>query len=353
MMATRGAQTLAEINRQPEAWTHTIRNVEAQKGQLLALAKGVEEVIFTGSGSAYNVSMVLAPTFQHFTGVRARSAPAAELIHFPETVFPQTKKCLVVTITRSGETTEAIGACSAAQERGCRTLGITCHTDSTLVRLADSTLILADANERSVVTTQSLTSMVLCGQVLSALIADDRPSLEAMRQVPEWGRQRIAAAHQLGQQIADNEAIDKFAFVGNGPYLGLARECQLKLKEMVLQPSDAYPLFDFRHGPKSNVDGHMLVTVLVSDRAQREEATFLRDMRQLNGKLLVLCDRAEGPMAQDADYMFKTDSGLPDFAREVLYMPVIHYLAYYRSLALGYDPDNPVNLTYWVDLASS
>lgn len=353
MMAKRGAQTLLEINRQPEAWQHTILRVEAEKGRLLALANGVEEVIFIGSGSGYNVSMVLAPTFQHFTGVRARSAPAAELIHFPETVFAQKTKCLVVATTRSGETTEAIGACRAAQERGARTLAITCHADSTLARLADHALVLTEANERSVVTTQSLTSMVLCGQLLSALIAGDQQSLEAMRQVPEWGRQRLAAAHRLGQEIAADDAIEKYAFVGNGPYLGLARECQLKLKEMVLQPSDAYPLFDFRHGPKSNVDGHMLVSVLVSDRVQREESAFLRDMRQLDGKLLVLCDRAEGHLAQEADYVFEVGSGLSDFAREVLYMPVIHYLAYYRSLALGYDPDNPVNLTYWVDLANS
>jgi glucosamine--fructose-6-phosphate aminotransferase (isomerizing) len=353
MTAAKGGQTLAEISRQPEAWRHTIRRIEGQKGQLLALVEGVEEVIFTGSGSAYNVSMVLAPTFQHFTGLRTRFAPSAELIHFPETVFPQTKNCLVVTITRSGETTEAIGACSAARERGCRTLAITCHSESTLARLADGALVLTEANEQSVVTTQSLTSMVLCGQVFSALVADDQKALEAMRQVPEWGQQRMAKALEIGKQIADNDAIEKFAFVGNGPYLGLARECQLKLKEMVLQPSDSYPLFDFRHGPTSNVDEHMLVTVLVSDRAQGEEEAFLRDMRGLNGKLLILCDRSGSSLAQEADYVFDANTGLPDFCREVLYMPVIHYLGYYRALALGYDPDNPVNLTYWVNLASS
>ena len=89
---------------------------------------------------------------------------------------------------------------------------------------------------------------------------------------------------------------------------------------MMLQPSDAYPMFDFRHGPKANVDGHMLVTALVSDRVQSEESTFLGDMKQLNGKLLVLCDRAEGRLAQKADYLFEVRSGLPDFAREVLGM---------------------------------
>jgi glucosamine--fructose-6-phosphate aminotransferase (isomerizing) len=352
-MAEKGTQTLLEINNQPEAWQHTIRRVEEQKKQLLALAEGVEEVIFTGCGSSYNVSVALAPTFQHFTGVWSRSVPAAELIYFPETVFGRKANCLVVAITRSGETTETVGACKAAKARGLRTLAITCHAGSTLTRLADEAFVLTEADEQSVVTTQSLTSMILCGQVLSALIASDQQSLEALRQVPEWGRKSQAAAHRLGREIADDEAIEKYAFVGNGPYLGVARECQLKLKEMVLLPSDAYPMFDFRHGPKANVDGHMLVTTLVSDRVQSEESAFLEDMKQLNGKLLVLCDRAGGRLAQKADYLFEVKSGLPDFAREVLYVPVIHYLAYYRSLARGYDPDNPVNLTYWVELAGS
>ncbi len=352
-MAEKGAMTLREIDGQPEAWRHTIRRVEAQKVQLLALAEGLEEVIFTGCGSAYNVSAALAPTFQHFTGVRSRAVPAAELIHFPETVLVSKTNCLVVAITRSGETTETVGACEAARARKLRTLAITCHSGSTLVGMADEALVLTEADEKSVVTTQSLTSMVLCGQLFSALVADDRQAIEALRQVPEWGQRTLAAAHRLGQTIAGDEVIEKYAFVGNGPYLGLARECQLKLKEMVLQPSDAYPMFDFRHGPKANVDGHMLVTALVSDRARGEESAFLEDMKELDSKLLVLCDRAEGRLAQIADYIFEVGSGLPDFTREVLYMPVIHYMAYHRCLARGFDPDNPSNLTYWVDLAQA
>ncbi len=353
MIAEKGAQTFREINNQPEAWEHTIRRVEEQKAQLQALADGVEQVIFTGCGSSYNASVALAPTFQHFTGIRSRSVPAAELIYFPETVFAEKARQLVVTIARSGETTETVGACKAAESRSLRTLAITCHADSTLTRLADESILLAEADEKSVVTTRSLTSMILCGQMLGAVIAGDENSLEALRQLPECGRQVLPAAQRLGRAIADDEAVEKYAFVGNGPYLGLARECQLKLKETVRLPSDSYPMFDFRHGPKSNVDEHMLVTLLASDRVQAEENVFLEDMKQLNGKLLVLCDRAESGPAQKADYLFEAGTGLPDFAREVLYMPVVHYLAYYRSLARGNDPDNPVNLTYWVELAKA
>jgi len=40
---------------------------------------------------------------------------------------------------------------------------------------------------------------------------------------------------------------------------------------------------------------------------------------------------------------------LSELARGPLYMPAIQYLAYYRSLALGLNPDQPRNLSYWVN----
>jgi glucosamine--fructose-6-phosphate aminotransferase (isomerizing) len=353
MTNEKGTQTLREINNQPEAWRHTIHRVNGQKTDILALARGADEVIFTGCGSAHNVSVTLAPTFQHFTGIRSLSVPAAELVHFPETVLVEKSNCLVVAIARSGETTETVGACEMARAKGARILAITCHDGTTLSGLADATLVLKEADENSVVTTQSLTSMVLCGQVLSALIAEDHPSMEALRQLPDLGHKILAASQAMGQEIAGDESIRKFAFVGNGPFLGLALESQLKIKEMALQPSDGYPMLDFRHGPMSNVDQDMLVTAFVSERAQVEETAFLEDMKRLNGKLLVVCDHAASPLALKADHLFEADSGLPDFVRGVLYMPVVHYMAYYRSIARGFDPDNPLHLPYWVDLAHS
>ena len=40
--------------------------------------------------------------------------------------------------------------------------------------------------------------------------------------------------------------------------------------------------------------------------------------------------------------------GLPDFARDVLCLVPLHFLAYYKSLAEGQSPSTPKNLTYWV-----
>jgi glucosamine--fructose-6-phosphate aminotransferase (isomerizing) len=351
--STRGQYTFAEILNQPNAWAETIQLVDARASALSALIDGVDEVVFTGCGSGLNASRAAAPAFQHFTGIRARAVPAAEVVYFGDSVLARQGASLVVLVSRSGETTETVMAGEVARARGFKTLAITCYPRSSMAQAATQSLALEAANEQSVTTTQSLTSMVLCGQLLAGVVAGHHEYLEQLRRLPELGGQVIEQYQDLGRRIAEDDRITRFAFVGSGPYYGLARESQLKVKEMVLLPSDAYPVLDYRHGPKSNVDEHMLVTLLMSDSARRVESEFLHEMKGLGGNLFVVCDQAGPEVEACADYLAAVGSGLPEFVRDILYMPPIHFLAYYKSMLRGQDPDNPANLTYWVETARS
>lgn len=251
----------------------------------------------------------LAPTFQRFTGIRARET---------------------------------------AQRRGLPALAITCYPASPPALRSSEALMLEPANEHSLTTTQSLTSMVLCGQLLSGIVSRNAEYLEQLRLLPGLGGKLMDRFHELGRRIGENAAIRKFAFVASGSLRGLAREGQLKIKEMVLLPSDSYPLLDYRHGPKSNVDEQMLVTVLSTDRTRRVEGEFLAEMKGMRGRLPVICEKTNAGIAATADYVAELESGLRDFARDVPYLLPIRFLAYYKSLALGLSPSSPKNLTYRV-----
>lgn len=346
----RGRHALSEIQNQPTAWADTLQVVAAHAKQLRELCRDVQDVIFTGCGSGLNVAWAAAATFQHYTGLPARAVPAADCVYFPNTVFTQHHRHLVVAVSRSGDTTETVKACAAAQEHGAKTLAITCYPESKLAKMTEVALILEAANEKAVVTTRSLTSMVLCGQGLAAIVSGRQDYLDQLKNLLVVGNEVIVKTHEIGQKLGQYSGISRFAFVGNGPYYGLARECQLKIKEMTLLPSDSYPVLEFRHGPKSNVNEQMLVTILLSDAAREAEIEFLEEMKALGGSTLVLCDQAGAQISNLADTVVEIGSGLPDFSRDILYMPVVHFMAYYRSLLEGQDPDYPANLDYAVIL---
>lgn len=337
-----------EIGSQPEAWSRIIPLVLGQAGAIRELFMGVEEVIFAGCGSGLNVSMSGASVMQAKAQISARAVPAVEVYKFSGSVLNK-RKTLAILSSRSGKTTEVTNAMHHLHDQGIPTLGITCTEGSPLAAESTLSLVLSPVTEQAVITTRSLTGMILVTQLITAVAAEDELYLDELRQLPEICSLHMQTFHDLGQVIGQRTDLSRYSFLANGPLYGVAHESQLKIKEMVLLPCDCYPALDFRHGPQSNVNEQMLVTVLFSDSAGGEEARLLKDMKALGGVTWAVCDRADQAVAKETDYLLEVGSGLGEYTRGILYMPAIYYMAYYRTLASGLNPDEPHNLAYWID----
>jgi len=342
-----------EIASQPEAWSELLPLVLFQTDAIRQLFAGVGQILLIGCGSGFNASIFGAPVLQAKTGIPARAVPAADVYLFPESILIPGRREVAVLSSRSGQTTEVINALYYLKDRGIPTLGVTCSADSPLAQDSDLALVLSPVAEQAVVTSRSLTGMLLTLQLIAAIISGDKSYLDGLRQLPEVAARHMPVFHELGQRIGQQTGIARYAFVGNGPFYGIACECQLKIKEMALLPSDSYPMLDFRHGPQSNVDGQMLITAFLSDNAHAEELRFLDDMRALGGQVWSLCGGTDPAGGLAADHVLKIDSTLDQYARGPLCLPAVQYMAYYRALSRGLNPDEPRHLDYWIDTAQT
>jgi glucosamine--fructose-6-phosphate aminotransferase (isomerizing) len=61
---------------------------------------------------------------------------------------------------------------------------------------------------------------------------------------------------------------------------------------------------------------------------------------------------SEGALANDAPgfHTVRLESGLPTWARAVLYLPLLQLMAYYRALSRNQNPDQPANLEFVISL---
>jgi glutamine---fructose-6-phosphate transaminase (isomerizing) len=343
-----GDATFNEIRSQADSWDGTMARVDRISDRLKKLIQGVEEVVFAGCGSALNVSFAVSPYFQEILGLTCRAVHSSDLVLNPDMFINSKRSTLAIVYSRSGSTTESAMAVRKAKDRGCRTLAIVCFADSPMAREADEAIVLEEAVEKSVTTTRSLTSMVLAGNYLAAVCRDNRPLCESYKTLPGKAREMMSRFEEEGKKLSENPNLKKYAFLGSGTYYGLAREAQLKIKEMVLLPSDSYISLDYQHGPMSNVDSGMLVTILVSDAGRDYDLSLAGKMKELGGTVLVICDKGGAGFSGKADFLVELDTGLGDGVRNILYMPVLQFMAAYKSLATGNDPDNPKNLFYYV-----
>lgn len=349
-MTQPGAFILSEIGSQGDTW-QAVRSSGLQKtAAIRSFFAPARQVIFSGCGSALNSSYASAPAFQEFTGISARAVAAADLYLYPDSILIRSQPAVAVLSSRSGRTTEVINALETLKQRAIPVMGITCDGDSPLSRRSDLAWVLDAANERAVATTRSVSAMILSGLLLAAIVSGKDDILQHTGQLPAAFQQCHDRAHTLGKQIADRPDIHSFAILGNGHLYGYAREVQLKIKEMTLLSADSYPMLEFRHGPKARVNPHMLVVVMMGETARKAEITFLKDMKALGGITFTLCDAADAEIIPYSDYLLKTQSNLGEWVNGLLYLPALQYLAAHRSLALGMNPDEPENLSYWVQI---
>jgi len=329
--------TYTEIRSQTQAWVQALEKIQAVA---LPEAAGVEQVIFTGCGSSYYLSLAAAALYQEQSGHAARAVPGGELLLNPQIALTD-QKTLLVAISRSGTTTETVKAVEKFKKEKRGKVVVISNYDEALSRFADVNIVIDKGQEESVAQTRSFASMYVAAAGFCARMAGRSDLLAAMEKLPAVGDRLMGRYESFARSIGENLAFDRFYFLGSGIRHGLACEITLKMKEMTLTHSEAFHFLEFRHGPMSMVNGNAVVVGMLSDANRIHEAKVLQEMKSLGGSVVALGE-------SDADVVF--DSGIPESVRGVLYLPVLQWMAYYRSLKKGLNPDRPTNLTAVVKL---
>jgi glucosamine--fructose-6-phosphate aminotransferase (isomerizing) len=337
-MAYADYATFREIHSQTQAWSQALEL--AGRLDLGPFAGRYEQVIFTGCGSTYYLSLAAAALYQELTGRSARAIPGGELLLDPELVTTE-HQSLLVAVSRSGTTTETVRAVERFRQERRGPVIVIGNYDEQLARQAETSIIIPAGQEDSVAQTRSFASMYVAAVALCARMAGRNDLLEAMRGLAAAGDRLIGRYAALAREIGEQPDHDRFYFLGSGIRYGLACETNLKMKEMALTHSEAFHFLEFRHGPMSMVNGNTVVVGMLSESNARHEQAVLGEMQALGAETLVLAESGG---------QVTFDSGMPEPVRGVLYLPILQLLAFHRSVAKGLNPDRPNHLTAVVKL---
>ncbi len=329
--------TYKEIKSQTQAWAQALDVVRASS---LPKAGDYDQVIFTGCGSTYYLSLSAAALYQELTGCAARAVPGGELLLNAQTVLTN-QKTLLVAISRSGTTTETVKAVEKfkAEKRG--DVVVISNYDEVLSRMANVNIVVDKGQEESVAQTRSFASMFVAASAFCAKMAGQKDLVEAIKKLPEIGNLLIDKYESYAKGIGENLDFDRFYFLGSGIRHGLACEVTLKMKEMTLTHSEPFHFMEFRHGPMSMVNQNAVVVGMLSDANRVHEAKVLSEMKMLGGTVAAFAE-------SEAHVCF--ESNIPESVRGVLYLPILQLMAFYRSVKKGLNPDCPANLTAVVKL---
>jgi len=285
--------TLEEVRSQPQVWAGVQSLLEGQSG----LPKDGERVAVIGCGTSWFMA-------QSYAALR-EAAGKGETDAFTDSEFPlQRSYDRIVTISRSGTTSEIV---QILKQVSTPSVLLTAVGGGPAAAHADAEIVLAEADEKSVVQTRFATTALLLlrvslGADLATVIAD--------------------AEAALGEEVpASWVEADQITFLGTGWTIGLAHEAALKLRESSQSWTESYPAMEYRHGPISIAQPGRVVWVF------GPVPPGLADDVAATGAELVTSDL--DPLA---------------------HLVLLHRLAVTRAEARGLNPDTPRHLSRAVHL---
>jgi tagatose-6-phosphate ketose/aldose isomerase len=347
--------TLREIRQQPATFLDTCERMLRRSEDLKRCLQNVQAVVFTGSGSSEYAGDCARPAIQKNLKLTCQAIGSGTVLNYGSTALPPLRPLLMVSLARSGDSPESVGAVQLLMDREpeVRHLVVTCNSNGklatrygkdprvTVVSLDDRT------NDRSLVMTSSFTNMVVAGWALRFLDAPEayRSLCQTLSSISE----HVISAGFDSLASVGRRDFRRTVFLASGSGFAAAREAALKMLEMTSgRVSTLYETYlGLRHGPMSYIDrDSLIVCFLSSDPKVRVYETDL--LRELDRKKLGLLKLIAGEnlpldLLRENDVAIECP-GLGKIGDDnacLVHVVVGQLLAFFRCLHEGLRPDSP------------
>ena len=312
-----------------------------------SLFDGINEIKLCACGTSYHSALSATYLFERYSKIKTSVEVASEF-RYREPIM--TKDTLFIVISQSGETADTLETLKMAKEAGLKTLVI-CNVDnSSMVRLADASILTRAGVEKGVASTKAFATQVTVFWLLSLYVAKLRNSLDTV----EIARQ-ISLLREIPSSVKVTDAMHErikrlskrylhghgFFFIGRDIFYPLALEGALKLKEISYLHAEGYPSGEMKHGPIALADPELFTIALLPQHLLYEKSKS--NVEELSARDSTIC--AISALEFDKADDFIPISSCQDYMLEFFeMMVVVQLLSLEISIRLGNDVDMPRNL---------
>lgn len=348
---------LKEIHEQPKVFEQMIKT--RIRGNNIVLdgiglsedqLKKVDRIFIVACGTAYHAGLVGKYVIERLTGIPVNIDVSSEFRYRDPIVD---KKTLIIPISQSGETADTLAAVKEAKSKGARVISICNVVGSSLVRVSDGVLYTHAGPEIGVASTKAyvaqLGMLYLLALKLSAYQSRVSRS-ERQKMIDEFKRMpalytEILKTKQTVHRIAKkNSHFGCFLYLGRNVNYPSAMEGALKLKEISYIPAEGYAAGEMKHGPIALIDEYRAVVCIAPESDIYEKmVSNMQEIRARKGKIIAIATKGDNAIKKHANTVLYVPSTHEILTPLVVALP-LQLLAYYISVHLGCDVDQPRNL---------
>jgi glucosamine--fructose-6-phosphate aminotransferase (isomerizing) len=297
----------------------------------------IKDITICACGTSYHAGMVGSYLIQRDARIKTSVEIGSEF-RYKDPIL--NKDTLFIVISQSGETADTLEALKMAKNAGLKTLAI-CNVDnSSIVRLADKTILTRAGIEKGVASTKAFATQVMVLWMLANYLSnknDTKLMLEAAK-ICEVNDKLHEKVKRLSKRYLHGHG---FFFIGRDVFFPLALEGALKLKEISYLHAEGYPAGEMKHGPIALADPELYTIALLSKNLLFEKTkSNIEELSSRDSTILTISSEE----IETTDDFIKINESNHYMIEFYEMMVVTQLLAMEISIRLGNDVDMPRNL---------
>ena len=303
---------------------------------------------FFGCGSSYMLAKSASIIFASYENTSASAIAAGEYIIDPEFWKETVKDSIVVTISRSGKTSEMVKAVKHIKENlGCDVICISMKENNDIMPMSNLVMTLDWCYDNSVCQTRTVTNLYASILLLASYYAKD----EAMK-----ASVKVACDTNEAFQLKNREALEKIAaldwedvtVLADGPVRGIAEEGALAFTEITMLTGRYFPMLDYRHGPIVISGKKSLTMMLINPAEDTLQKNMVTDVMAHGGPVVVVSKHQDNIYGATAHIQI---DGIEKFAAwGIPFIYLSQMTALTKSVNMGGNPDAPQGLDAFIIL---
>jgi fructoselysine-6-P-deglycase FrlB-like protein len=315
-------------------------------------ARAPKRIVVIGSGSSLSIGKSAQLSALLAAHVDAVAIAAGDLMCRMDYYAPILKGATILALSRSGETDEIVNATRRAKETvACRAVGICCKSGSRLSKLADLSLELPWAFDKSVCQTRSVANLHAAAQILWAIVGNNPETLRELDEISGRGEAFLKEIEPPLRQFAKSKWQSGFV-LADGEAAGIAEEASLALTEIANISTKFSNVLDVRHGPMLLLKPDAMALVHVTGEGFAHQKRLVGDVVKKGSGVIAFSDLPIEPL-EGVKCQICFGSRLSPAAAGIPLLLIAQLVAYHSAIEAGLDPDRPDGLDACISLSDA
>lgn len=298
----------------------------------------IKRLWLVASGSSYNACFCANSFMEKYLPFEIKLVNPFTFVHYEHNVK---EGDIVIVITQSGLSTNAIEAIKKTKELGYQAVCLTGNTQSDIKDYADLVLDYGVGEELVGYVTKGVTTLCLYFMLFTAIYTNHAELIKKVEQALLTNVEMIKKADVFIHQHYKNfSSMTQMYVCGAGNTTGVAMEGALKIGETIHIPSNCYEIEEFIHGPNLQLTPNYNVLIFDdNEEASDRVVQIYQATRKVTDRAYIISNHAS--LLGD-DHALQLEQIVDAECCSFAYLPFVQLLSFYISNDLNSSKQHPL-----------